>query len=103
MLVDFRSKLLEPGDFGGNVIRLDVEMNPALVVDTLDLDADLIRPVFKHDVVAARTRMIGIDRASQSLRPELRCLLDVVDVAVDQYAVDARAVPVIPTRSFRAV
>jgi hypothetical protein len=39
--------------------------------------------------------MIGIHRSSQRFRPKLRSLLDVIDVAVDQNAVDARAMHII--------
>ena len=48
LLIDGRAELLEASDFGGNVVRLDVDVHAALVIDALDLDADLIWPIFKH-------------------------------------------------------
>jgi hypothetical protein len=42
-LLDCRTKLFEPCDFSGDVVGLDVDVNATFVVDTLDLDADLIR------------------------------------------------------------
>ena len=88
--IDDRPKFLEPGDLGWDVVGLDIEMNAAFVIDALELDADLTWSVFQHHVIAARARMVRIDRTAERLRPELRGRLHVIDVAVDQDAVDAR-------------
>jgi len=79
-------------DLGRNVVGLDIEVHPAIVIDTLDLHAQLTGRGLEHDVVAARSGMVGVDRPAERPRPEFRRRADVVDVAVDQDAVDARAV-----------
>ena len=42
-LVDRRAKPFEACDFGRNIVGLDVDVHPALMVDALDLDADLVQ------------------------------------------------------------
>ena len=92
--VDRRAEFFEPRDFGGDVVGLDVDMDPAFVVHALDLDADLLRRSLEHDVIAACAGMVRIYRPAQRLRPETRRCADIVHVAVDQYAVDSRTMHV---------
>src|SRR6476661_1519502 len=81
--VDGRAELLEPRNLRGDIVGLDVEMDSALMLDALDLDADLAGRSFEHHIIATGSGMVWVDRTSQRLRPEARRCADVVDVAVD--------------------
>src|SRR5260221_1166293 len=100
-LVDGRAKLFEPGDLSRDVIRLDIEVNSAFMIHPLNLNADLVRRRFQHHVISAGAGVVGIDRPAERLGPEPRRRFDVLDIAVDQDAVDARTVRhgLTPTRS----
>src|SRR4051812_2562724 len=97
------AKPFEACDLGRYVVGFDIDMYAAFVIDTLDLHADLVRWRFEHHVIVARSRMIPIDRAPQRLGPKLRGAINVLDITVDQNAVDARPMrhSIIPTRSSR--
>jgi hypothetical protein len=91
-LVDRRAEFLEAGDFGRDVVGLDIEVDAAFMLDTLDLDIDLVRLAREHDVVAAGAWMIRIHRTAQRLGPETRGRVDVIGLAVDLQAIEARTV-----------
>jgi hypothetical protein len=69
--------------FRGDVVGLDVEMNSAFVIDTLDLHNRFVRRRLEHALVAACARVIGIHRTSQCGCPKAGCLIDVSGVAID--------------------
>jgi hypothetical protein len=89
--VDRSAEPFQACNLGRDIIGLDVEMNSTFVVNALNLNADLVRPVLEHHVIAASAGMIRVDWAAERFGPETRGGADVVDVAVDQNAVDARA------------
>src|SRR5437868_9831325 len=70
-----------------DIVGFDVDVGATLVIDALDLDAELDRPGRERPVVAARARMVWIDRPAQRLCPEARGTIDVVGLAIDQQAV----------------
>src|SRR5438270_2487784 len=91
-LVDRSPEFLEPRDFSGNVVGFDVEMNATLVVDALDLYADLARRRFEHHIVAAGARVIRINGPAQRFGPEARRRFDILDIAVNQDSVHSGTV-----------
>lgn len=74
----------------GNVVCFDINVNPALVVDALDLDDGLVGRCCQHAVIAASPRMVGIDRATQRISPELRSLIYIRDTAINQKSAKTR-------------
>src|SRR5438874_4370404 len=81
---DGRAKLLQPCDLGWNVVRLDVDVDPALMGHALNLHDGLVGWGLQHPVVPAAARMLQIERAAERLGPEPCSRVDVRDVAVDK-------------------
>jgi hypothetical protein len=69
---------------GRDVICFDVDVNPAFVVDALNLHDRFVGRRLQHTVVAASTWVIGINRTAQCLSPKARGLINIRCVAVNQ-------------------
>ena len=93
---DFGAELLETRHFRGNVIGLDVQVDPARMIDKLDLHNGFIGRRLQHPVVAAAARMVEVHRAAQRTGPESGRCIRVRRVAVDQHGAQARVVHVGP-------
>ena len=70
--------------FSRDVICFDVDVNPAFVVDTLNLHNGFVGWRLQHTVVAASTWVIGIYCSAQCLSPKARGLINIRCVAVNQ-------------------
>src|SRR5207237_3257364 len=86
-LVDCRAESFEARHLFFDVVGFDVDVDSALVIDTLNLDADLVRAILEHDIIAARARVIRIYGTTERLCPAARRRTAVVDLAGDQAAV----------------
>src|SRR5438874_9055966 len=82
------SQLCQARHFGSDVVRLDVYVDPALVLDALDLHDRLVGRGLQHAVVAAAARMAGIDGATQRLGPEAGGAVQIGGPAVDQHGAE---------------
>ena len=89
---DTGTQSFQASDFSRDVIRFDVDVNPAFVADALKLHDRFVGWRFQHAVIAAATGMIGIYRTAQCLGPEARGLIDISYVAVDQQCAKSRVV-----------
>lgn len=74
----------------GNVVCFDINVNPALVVDALDLDDGLVGRCGQHAVIAASPWMVGIDRATQRISPEPGGLIYIRYTAINQKSAKTR-------------
>jgi hypothetical protein len=99
-LVNFRAEFLEAGDLGRNVVGLDIDVHATLALHALDLNAEFVRRGLEHAVIAAAAGMIWIDGAAQRLGPEPGRRIDIIGLAVNQQAIEARAMH--PTISWSA-
>lgn len=63
-LDDFGTELLQSGDLGRGIICLDVQVDPTVMTDALNLHDKLVRRRLQHPVIPAATRMFGIYRAA---------------------------------------
>jgi hypothetical protein len=79
------AKLLQPRHFARHVVRLNVDMDAAFMLDALDLHDGFVGLGRKHAIVSARARMVEIDRATQRLGPEARGFVHVRHIAIDQH------------------
>jgi hypothetical protein len=83
--VDHRStQLFQAGHFSRNVIGLNIQVNPALVINPLNFNNGLVLRRFQHTVVAATARVIQVDRATQRLSPEAGSLVNIGGIAIDE-------------------
>jgi hypothetical protein len=87
--VDCRSKPFEPLDFGRDIVRLDVDVDAALMVYSLDLDADLAFGCREHAVVSSGSWMIRIDRSTECFGPKPRGGVNIVAFAVDEDSIES--------------
>jgi hypothetical protein len=71
------SEPLKAGDLGGNVISFDIEMNPALVRDPLNLNDRLVGGCFEHTIVAAGAWVIKIYHTPERFGPEFCGLINI--------------------------
>src|SRR5262249_41543944 len=86
---------LESLDYGRAQLRqarhfgLDVEVDPALVIDALDLHDGLIGRSMQHDVIAACARVVAIHGTTQRASPELGRLFQIGGLAVNEHGAKA--------------
>jgi hypothetical protein len=80
----FRSQSFQAGNLGWNVVSFNVEMDPALMLDALNLDNGLIWWSLQHAVVSARPRVIGINCAAKRIGPEPGSLVNIQCAAINQ-------------------
>jgi hypothetical protein len=95
---DLGAQLLEAGYLGRDVVGFDVEVDPALVLDPLDLHDGFVRRRLQHAVVAARAGVGGVHGATQGPGPEPGSPIDVGRVAVDQQGTESGMVHGAPPR-----
>src|SRR5579859_551308 len=69
-------------------------MDPALVLDALDLHDGLIGRGLEHAVIAARAGVLGIHRPAQRLRPESRGLVYIGCAAIYEQSTETGMVHV---------
>ncbi|KQY52620.1 hypothetical protein ASD14_08530 [Lysobacter sp. Root494] len=61
----FGSESFQSRDLGGNIVGLNVDMYPTLMLHALNLHDGFIRRSLEHAVVAASTRVYAIDRTAE--------------------------------------
>ena len=88
----FCSQSLQAGYLGWNIVSFNVDMNPALVLDALNLDNGFIWRSLQHAVVSARPGMIGIDYTTKRIGPELSGLINIRCAAINQKRAEAGVV-----------
>jgi hypothetical protein len=80
----FCSQSLQAGNLGWNIVSFNVDMNPARMLDALNLDNGFIWRNLQHAVVSARPGVIGIDCTTKRIGPELSRLIYVRCAAINQ-------------------
>lgn len=81
---DTGTQSFQAGYFSRDVICFDVDVNPAFVLDALNLHNGLLGRRLQHTVVAACTRVIRIYCTAQCLSPKARGLIDIRCIAINQ-------------------
>jgi hypothetical protein len=89
---DLRAQSLKAGHLGGNVVALNIEVNPTFMVHTLDLHNGFVGRSLQHAVISASTRVIGIYGATKRLTPEPSRVVNGGVLAVDQDGAEAGTV-----------
>jgi hypothetical protein len=84
-----RPQLYQSRNFGLDIVGLDVYVSSALVVDTLDLHDGFIGRSFQHNVIAAGTGMVAIDRATQRVSPEAGGLFQISGPAINEHGAES--------------
>jgi len=87
---DSGTEPLEAGHLGRYVIGLDIYVDATLVAHALNLHDGLIRWGLEHAVIAAGTRVIGVDRTTECLCPELSCVVHIGAITVDEQGAETR-------------
>jgi hypothetical protein len=87
-----RSQSRQAGYLSWNIVGFDIDMDPALMLDTLNLDNGLIRGRFQHTVVSACPRVIGVYGATQRIGPKPGGRINIRCVAVNQNSAEAGVV-----------
>jgi hypothetical protein len=78
------SKRFQARYLSGNIVGFNVNVNPALVVDALNLDNRLIGRCCQHAVIAASPWMAGIYRAAQRIGPEPGGVINIRHATINQ-------------------
>src|SRR5437764_7337416 len=91
------AQLFQPRDFARDVVGFDIEVDAAFVLHALNLHAEFARRRLQHAVVAAAAGMLRIDRPAERFGPEAGGRVDIVGLATDQQALDARAMHGVPS------
>jgi hypothetical protein len=78
------TQFLQASDFSGDVVGFNVYMDPALMLDTLNLHDRLVEWCLQHTVGAASAWMIEVQRATQCVSPKPGSLIDISCIAVDE-------------------
>jgi hypothetical protein len=79
----FGSQRFQACDLGRNIVSLNVDVNPTLVFDALNLHNRFIWRRFQHTVVAAGPWMIEIYRTAQRISPKLCGLINIRCAAIN--------------------
>src|SRR5690606_24516388 len=87
-----RAELFQARDFGFDVVRLDVQVDAAVVADLLQQQDRLVIAGFQHGVTAVAVLVCTGDRLAERLAPELDVGGEVVDLAVEDEGGQAAAV-----------
>ena len=66
-----------------NVVGFNVDVNPALMLDALNLDNGLIGRCCQHAVIAASPWVVGIYLAAECIGPEPGGLIDIRYMAIN--------------------
>lgn len=88
----FGPQSLQAGNLGWNIVSFNIDMNPALMLDALDLDNGFIWRSFQHAVVSARPGVVGIDCTAKRIGPELGRLINIRCAAINQKCAEAGVV-----------